>query len=42
MTEEYDLHFFTLRIKERSVAWGSMDECMRIAASHVDDPVDWL
>jgi alkylation response protein AidB-like acyl-CoA dehydrogenase len=42
VTEEYDLHFFTLRIKERSVAWGSMDECMRIAASHVDDPVDWL
>lgn len=42
VTEEYDLHFFTLRIKERSLAWGSVDECMRVAAAHVADPVDWL
>jgi len=42
VTEEYDLHFFTLRIKERSLAWGSVDECMRVAAAHVADAVDWL
>jgi alkylation response protein AidB-like acyl-CoA dehydrogenase len=42
VTEEYDLHFFSLRIKERSLAWGSVDECMRVAAAHVADPVDWL
>lgn len=42
VTEEYDLHFFTLHIKERSLAWGSIDECMRLAAEHVADPVDWL
>jgi alkylation response protein AidB-like acyl-CoA dehydrogenase len=42
VTEEYDLHFFTLRIKERSIAWGGVDECMRVAAAHVANPVDWL
>ena len=30
MIEENDLYFFTLRAKERSLAWGSVDECMDV------------
>jgi acyl-CoA dehydrogenase len=40
--EENDLYFFTLRGKERSLAWGSAEECLAIAAESVDDPVEWL
>ena len=40
--EENDLYFFTLRGKERSLAWGSVDECLAVMASELDDPVDWL
>jgi alkylation response protein AidB-like acyl-CoA dehydrogenase len=40
--EENDLYFFTLRGKERSLAWGSAEECLCEAAERVGDPQDWL
>ena len=40
--EENDLYFFTLRGKERSLAWGTADECLALAADAVAEPVDWL
>jgi alkylation response protein AidB-like acyl-CoA dehydrogenase len=40
--EENDLYFFTLRGKERSLAWGSVDECLAEIAASVHEPVDWL
>jgi len=40
--EENDLYFFTLRGKERSLAWGTVDECLAEVAGAVHEPVDWL
>jgi alkylation response protein AidB-like acyl-CoA dehydrogenase len=40
--EENDLYFFTLRGKERSLAWGSVDECLAEVAASVHEPVDWI
>jgi len=40
--EENDLYFFTLRGKERSLAWGSLEECLADVAAGVHEPVDWL
>jgi len=40
--EENDLYFFTLRGKERSLAWGSAEECLAIAADAIEEPQDWL
>jgi alkylation response protein AidB-like acyl-CoA dehydrogenase len=40
--EENDLYFFTLRGKERSLAWGSAEECLAIAAETIDVPHEWL
>jgi len=40
--EENDLYFFTLRGKERSLAWGSVEECLAVMADRVDEEVDWL
>ena len=40
--EENDLYFFTLRGKERSLAWGSAEECLVEAAAFVDEAQDWL
>ncbi len=40
--EENDLYFFTLRGKERSLAWGSVDECLADVAAGIDTPVSWL
>jgi alkylation response protein AidB-like acyl-CoA dehydrogenase len=40
--EENDLYFFTLRGKDRSLAWGSLDECLDIASADVDKPIEWL
>jgi alkylation response protein AidB-like acyl-CoA dehydrogenase len=40
--EENDLYFFTLRAKERSLAWGSAEECLAELAASVDRPVEWL
>jgi alkylation response protein AidB-like acyl-CoA dehydrogenase len=42
MIEENDLYFFTLRGKERSLAWGTVDECLAELAGAVHEPVDWL
>jgi alkylation response protein AidB-like acyl-CoA dehydrogenase len=40
--EENDLYFFTLRGKERSLAWGTVEECLEVAARGVEDPREWL
>ena len=40
-TEEYDLHFFSRRGKERALAWGSADECLRLAADTLDEVRPW-
>ena len=40
--EENDLYFFTLRGKERSLAWGTVDECLEVIGERVEEPVDWL
>ena len=40
--EENDLYFTTLRAKEASLAWGSVDACMDVVARQVDEPADWL
>ena len=42
IVEEYDLHFFSLRGKERALAWGSAEECLAIVAQSIDEPEDWL
>jgi alkylation response protein AidB-like acyl-CoA dehydrogenase len=40
--EENDLYFHTLRAKERSLAWGSFDECMDVVAAQVHREPDWF
>ncbi|MCE2391214.1 MAG: acyl-CoA/acyl-ACP dehydrogenase [Proteobacteria bacterium] len=40
--EENDLYFFTLRGKDRSLAWGTADECLEIVAREIEKPTDWL
>lgn len=40
-TEEYDLHFFSRRGKERALAWGSADECLRLAAGTLNEVRPW-
>lgn len=40
--EDNDLYFFTLRGKERSLAWGGVDECLAVMAETVSDESDWL
>ena len=40
-TEEYDLHFFSRHGKERALAWGSADECLRLAADTIDEVRPW-
>jgi len=42
IVEEYDLYFFSLRGKERALAWGSAEECLAIVAKHIEEPEDWL
>jgi alkylation response protein AidB-like acyl-CoA dehydrogenase len=41
VTEEYDLHFFSLRAKERAVAWGTPAECLAVVAESIERPTDW-
>jgi alkylation response protein AidB-like acyl-CoA dehydrogenase len=41
MTEEYPLHFFSRRAKERSLAWGSEHESLALLADSVTDETDW-
>jgi alkylation response protein AidB-like acyl-CoA dehydrogenase len=40
--EENDLYFFTLRGKERSLAWGTAEECLALAAESVAERTEWL
>jgi hypothetical protein len=40
--EENDLYFFTLRGKERSLAWGTLEECLGVVARSVEDAREWL
>lgn len=40
--EENDLYFFSLRGKDRSLAWGSFDECLAEACEGLERPRDWL
>ena len=40
--EENDLYFFTLRGKERSLAWGSVEECLAVMAEDIPREVEWL
>jgi 3-oxocholest-4-en-26-oyl-CoA dehydrogenase beta subunit len=41
VTEDYDLHFFTRRGKDRAVAWGSADETIRHLAKTIEEPNRW-
>jgi alkylation response protein AidB-like acyl-CoA dehydrogenase len=41
VTEEFDLHFFTRRGKDRAVAWGSADETIRELAATIDQANHW-
>jgi alkylation response protein AidB-like acyl-CoA dehydrogenase len=40
--EENDLYFFTLRGKDRSLAWGTLDECLAVVARNADQLQDWM
>lgn len=40
--EENDLYFYTLRAKESSLAWGSVDDCLAIVADRVHEESDWF
>jgi alkylation response protein AidB-like acyl-CoA dehydrogenase len=40
--EENDLYFYTLRAKEQSLAWGSVDECLAVIAEQVHVTADWF
>jgi alkylation response protein AidB-like acyl-CoA dehydrogenase len=40
--EENDLYFFTLRGKERSLAWGTVEECLAVMAEDIPREVEWL
>ncbi len=40
--EESDLYFFTLRGKERSLAWGTTEECLALIGRSVEAPEVWL
>lgn len=41
-TEEYDLHFFSRRGKQRAVAWGTADECLAVIADSIEEAERWL
>ncbi len=40
--EENDLYFFTLRGKDRSLAWGSFEECLAEACAGLEGRRDWV
>ncbi len=40
-TEEYDLHFFSRRGKERALAWGAAGECLALVAATLDEVRPW-
>jgi alkylation response protein AidB-like acyl-CoA dehydrogenase len=42
VTEEYPLHFYSRRAKDRSVAWASVQESMNMIADAVHQPEPWV
>jgi alkylation response protein AidB-like acyl-CoA dehydrogenase len=42
LIEENDLYFFTIRGKDRSLAWGTAEECLELLAKEVETPPRWL
>ncbi len=40
--EENDLYFFTLRGRDRCLAWGGHEECLELISRSVDKKQDWL
>lgn len=40
-TEEYDLHFFSRHAKQRSVSWGTADECLAVIAATIEEATKW-
>ena len=40
--EENDLYFFTLRGRDRALAWGTAEECLEIVGAEVEEPARWL
>jgi alkylation response protein AidB-like acyl-CoA dehydrogenase len=42
LIEENDLYFFTLRGKDRSLAWGTAEECLALVAEDVESQPRWL
>ena len=41
-TEEYDLHFFSRRGKERALAWGTAEEHLGALADTIEEAERWL
>jgi len=42
LIEENDLYFFTIRGKDRSLAWGTAEECLDRIMDEADTPPRWL
>jgi len=42
LIEENDLYFFTIRGKDRSLAWGTAEECLAKVAEDVESPPRWI
>jgi alkylation response protein AidB-like acyl-CoA dehydrogenase len=40
--EENDLYFFTIRGKDRALAWGTAEECLEIVARSAEEKARWL
>jgi hypothetical protein len=40
--EENDLYFFSIRGKDRALAWGSAEECLSIVAETAETKARWL
>ena len=40
--EENDLYFFTIRDKDRSLAWGTAEECLAIVGRTAEQKPRWL
>jgi alkylation response protein AidB-like acyl-CoA dehydrogenase len=40
--EENDLYFFTLRGRDRCLAWGGHEECLELISRGVENRQDWL
>lgn len=42
LIEENDLYFFSIRGKDRALAWGSAEECLEHLSEVVEEPPRWL